>query len=986
MSTPIITYDKRPVIVSPTAPTSLEQLRYLWLDISETNPVLRYYNNTGIWEAINNVDTSSFLTTNGVQTITGAKTFNTGTITVADITVDDVTIEGIDTIKLTDDDTHVPTSKLVEDTLVSAISGLETSIDGELATKANTADVVLKTDISTSIPSAGAVDTKVASEKAVADSLAAKQNTLKYYSEGTDTVTIETATKPNSIITVKAGAAGMHIGHPSGGGMPQAGFGILDGEEDAVLYGISVSNAAVNIKTATGFKINNSEPYATTIVEDINLQSGGEHELPTASAVRRAINQIKTDLGSALTYKGSVDTYDQLPEEAEVGDTWNVAQAYQTYPAGTNYAWTGSAWDALGGSVDLSGYQTKSDDTLATSAKTVVGAINEVNTALSNKQNKLLYYSETSGGTPSATITVANIKLSGKVAEGTNTTASGMYSHAEGSNTIASSNYQHAQGKYNIEDADNKYADIIGNGTSTSARSNAATVSWDGISWSQTDVRAGGTDQDSATHSLSAKQNATDNSLTTTDKTIVGAINEIENKVLDSHLSKLPYGTLYFDKGKLSGSNFAIPNFPFSICATVRIDEWQSDSSTQTIFQYGDYGSTTDPWCTLAFLDTSSKPQLRLTMLLLVDGAQKTTEINCDVNLSEFLGKMHTIIGICRAVTTEALNWDIYIDGAKQNISSSLKNVVVSSLSGTRNWAVNTSNYSYSNNPASANPMMLRNLYVFNFDVSAESSPYSIADYVAGRLIPPSLIGDQFTGMYGSGWSVSGDTATCSGTSTLSYPRITRGLIQSGLDFSFTLDIDLTFSGTPQFEIYTNCQRAYAEVYDYSTQLTTQKNSANGGGFYGNASLGITSSGHYKIKFDCKGSLGGKEPIQMAIGALTSGTMILSDTYHMRCNLALENYTIARNATTTLVKDASGNSNDATVTGNVFGDNDQSIKVFVDEIKTQTPLTSLQFNVYGTDKKIVPGKYMRLIFSQDSNGNVTPTYISEEEWNDVYDV
>ena len=94
--------------------------------------------------------------------------------------------------------------------------------------------------------------------------------------------------------------------------------------------------------------------------------------------------------------------------------------------------------------------------------------------------------------------------------------------------------------------------------------------------------------------------------------------------------------------------------------------------------------------------------------------------------------------------------------------------------------------------------MMLRNLYVFNFDVSAEGSPYSIADYVAGRLIPPAL-----------------------------------------------------------------------------------------------------------------------KPSQVS--------------------LALENYTIARNATTKLVKDASGNSNDATVqgSGTVAGDNDQSIKVFVDEIKTQ---------------------------------------------------
>lgn len=275
-------------------------------------------------------------------------------------------------------------------------------------------------------------------------------------------------------------------------------------------------------------------------------------------------------------------------------------------------------------------------------------------------------------------------------------------------------------------------------------------------------------------------------------------ITAIENKVLDSHLSKLPYGTLYFNQAKLFGSNFAIPNFPFSICATVRIDEWQSDSFTQTIFQYGEYGSSTAPWCSLSFMNTSSTPQLRLTMNLMIDGAQKTTEINCNVNLSEFLGKMHTIIGICRAVTTEALNWDIYIDGAKQNIASSLKNVIVDSLSGTRNWAVNTNNYGYPSNPASANPMMLRNLYIFNFDVSAPAAPYSIADYVAGRLIPPAL-----------------------------------------------------------------------------------------------------------------------KPSQVS--------------------LALENYTIARNATTKLVKDASGNSNDATVqgSGTVAGDNDQSIKAFVDEIKTQ---------------------------------------------------
>ena len=197
-----------------------------------------------------------------------------------------------------------------------------------------------------------------------------------------------------------------------------------------------------------------------------------------------------------------------------------------------------------------------SDDVVVLSSGNKISLTNYLNTQIAalaegidTKQDKLLYYSEVSGDNPSATISVKNIKLKGSVAEGNgtqalkpnchaegsyttasggsshaegdsttaggnyshaegrHTTASGEYSHAEGSYTIASSDYQHVQGKYNIKDVNNKYADIIGNGTGASARSNAATVSWDGISWSKTDIRAGGTDQDNAIHSLSNKQN-----------------------------------------------------------------------------------------------------------------------------------------------------------------------------------------------------------------------------------------------------------------------------------------------------------------------------------------------------------------------------------------------------------------------------------------------------------------------------------------------
>lgn len=274
-------------------------------------------------------------------------------------------------------------------------------------------------------------------------------------------------------------------------------------------------------------------------------------------------------------------------------------------------------------------------------------------------------------------------------------------------------------------------------------------------------------------------------------------ITAIENKVLDSHLSKLSAGTLYFNKGKLFGSNFAIPNFPFSICATVRVDSWEgSTQGIQTIFQFGNNG-TGALWGSICFNNVINNPSIQLRISKNTDGTLSYSEVSYFFDKDTFLGKEHTIIGVCRELESTPVNFDIYVDGAKV-ATSPYKGLTLDSLSGTVNYAVNTYNANYSVQPASAHPMMLRNLYVFNFDVSAPAALYSIADYVAGRLIPPAL-----------------------------------------------------------------------------------------------------------------------KPSQVS--------------------LALENYTIARNATTKLVKDASGNSNDATVqgSGTVAGDNDQSIKAFVDEIKTQ---------------------------------------------------
>ena len=139
--------------------------------------------------------------------------------------------------------------------------------------------------------------------------------------------------------------------------------------------------------------------------------------------------------------------------------------------------------------------------------------------------------------------------------ENAETLASGVRSHAEGFNTIAAGTNQHVQGKYNVEDAEEKYAHIVGNGN-LNTRSNAHTLDWNGNAWFKGDVFVGENNQDDGkklateefvTNSIEelrkemvileeddlTMDGLIDNtfpSLTTENKTLLGAINELNNK------------------------------------------------------------------------------------------------------------------------------------------------------------------------------------------------------------------------------------------------------------------------------------------------------------------------------------------------------------------------------------------------------------------------------------------------------------------------
>ncbi len=73
-----------------------------------------------------------------------------------------------------------------------------------------------------------------------------------------------------------------------------------------------------------------------------------------SAADKQTINNLpnvyakKSDVVNVYRYKGSVDTYNNLPnKDLNSGDVYNVEDT------GKNYAWTGSAWDDLGGSFEV---------------------------------------------------------------------------------------------------------------------------------------------------------------------------------------------------------------------------------------------------------------------------------------------------------------------------------------------------------------------------------------------------------------------------------------------------------------------------------------------------------------------------------------------------------------------------------------------------------------------------------------------------------
>lgn len=104
--------------------------------------------------------------------------------------------------------------------------------------------------------------------------------------------------------------------------------------------------------------------FGTKVDKELKTGSQSVYKVLSDNNFTDALKTKLEAIGSVMTYKGTVATQSALPTTGQtVGDVWNVTEN------GHNYAWSGTAWDDLGGDVDLSEYVKHSELIAITNAE-----------------------------------------------------------------------------------------------------------------------------------------------------------------------------------------------------------------------------------------------------------------------------------------------------------------------------------------------------------------------------------------------------------------------------------------------------------------------------------------------------------------------------------------------------------------------------------------------------------------------------------------
>lgn len=259
----------------------------------------------------------------------------------------------------------------------------------------------------------GTLDFAVAFNRQTAFPLDAKSYFESYASAVAAAQTADEAGSKKSVYyygqvvsVVENGAAKLYIIQPDktlkeAGGEIVINENVFAKDEDGKLdlLGFAAATAGAQLVKGSDGKISWVAPSGTTVegldtrltVVENAINGTGEGETRVPGLVEKVgiletglknvytKEEVNQKLSSVLNYKGSVDNYSDLPTDAVKGDVYNVKNADATHgvKAGDNVAFDGESWDVLAGTVELSGYLTK------TEAETIYVAKEEGKTLIS---------------------------------------------------------------------------------------------------------------------------------------------------------------------------------------------------------------------------------------------------------------------------------------------------------------------------------------------------------------------------------------------------------------------------------------------------------------------------------------------------------------------------------------------------------------------------------------------------------------------------
>ena len=229
----------------------------------------------------------------------------------------------------------------------------------------------------------------------------------------------------------------------------------------------------------------------------------------------------------------------------------------------------------------------------------------------------------------------------------------------------------------------------------------------------------------------------------------------------------------------------------------------------------------------------------------------------------------------------------------------------------------------------------------FNFNPNSENAPYSVSDYADEKDIPSSLTPGAYDEVFNlvtatentdykalTGYQCSSVVSVNENTVTLSKSDVTGSNTWAYIGFKFSKTIPAGSLVRVQIK-RTNTETSAYRIFFTPTEFSTSGQV----GYISLASADWNGSLTLEKSVALKGSANGAY-IQI-VASNESFSFNDLEIYANGTFVALEDYIIKRNSDTRIIKDSSGNSHDAVITGDIYHPLEGPIAALIDEIKNQ---------------------------------------------------